>query len=466
MRLTGRKLIILFLLSLSLTALAQADLTGRIDSIVNQPSQKNTRFAVQVINAENGRTVYSYNAGKPMVPASNMKIVTSAAAVKYLGADFEYKTRVGLQGDNLIVIGGGDPLLGDEKTDTKYGRTLGWVLDDIAAKLKQQQVTEINDIIIDTSIFDDQRVHPSWPENDLNKWWACEVCGLNYNGNCIAMTVTNSNGRAVITIEPQTSCIKITNKVNIINSGNGAVGAYRLIGEENNLIVKGKCKEQQGPFDVAIERPAAFFGHLLAEKLSAEGITTRGHLIEKAVEPDSKIKILAEYKTAMADCLSRCNKNSFGLVAESLLKTIAAKKTGFKAGSWAGGQRIVSDYLLSLGIKQEEFNIDDGSGLSRENKLSTNAITKVLYDIYKTGNWQIYKDSLAVGGVDGTIGKYFSESRYEGKIFGKTGYIAGIRSFSGICCTEKGDFIFSILTEDGNGKTRDAINDIVKEIFN
>jgi len=459
------KIIISVILSVLSAGAVRADLAGQIQSIVNQSSQTKTQFAIQIIEAGSGRAVYSFNANKPMTPASNMKIVTSAAALKYLGADFEYKTTVALIGETLVIIGSGNPLLGDEKTAAKYGRPAGWLLDDIAQKLKQQGISEINDIVIDTTVFDDQRVHPNWPENDLNNWWACEVCGLNYNGNCIAMTVTNNNGRAVITIEPKTSHIKITNRVDIINSGSGAVGAYRLIGEENSLMVKGKCRKQQGPFDVAIERPAGFFGRLLAEKLIAEGVTVRGHIIEKAVEPYSKMKILAEYKTLITDCLSRCNKDSFGLVAESLLKTMAAKKAGFKAGSWAGGQKLVSDYLLSLGIEGEEFNIDDGSGLSRENKLTADAITRVLRDMYKSDDWQIYRDSLAAGGIDGTIGRSFTESKYKGKIFGKTGYIAGVRSFSGICCTEKGDFIFSILTDGGNGQTRSAINEIASAIF-
>ncbi|RKY24075.1 MAG: D-alanyl-D-alanine carboxypeptidase/D-alanyl-D-alanine-endopeptidase, partial [Planctomycetota bacterium] len=76
-----------------------------------------------------------------------------------------------------------------------------------------------------------------------------------------------------------------------------------------------------------------------------------------------------------------------------------------------------------------------------------------------------FKDSLAVGGADGTIGKYFKEEKYKGKIFGKTGYIAGAKSFSGICCTDSGDYIFSILANNANGKTRKAINDIAKAII-
>ena len=176
--------------------------------------------------------------------------------------------------------------------------------------------------------------------------------------------------------------------------------------------------------------------------------------------------LLCEYKTPIAICLSRCNKDSFGLCAESLVKTISAKCSGDnKNGSWSDGTGLISNYLISLGIAPEQFNIDDGSGLSRENRLSSDSIVKVLADIYSSKSRQIYIDSLAVGGVDGTIAKYFKEQKYKGKIVGKTGFINTVKAFSGIARTEKGDYIFSILTNKANGKTRQAINDIAKAII-
>ncbi|GAG50708.1 unnamed protein product, partial [marine sediment metagenome] len=182
----------------------------------------------------------------------------------------------------------------------------------------------------------------------------------------------------------------------------------------NKITVHGKCRKQQGPFAVAIERPAAFFGFLLAENLAGTGITVDGRFIEKQINPHKKIKPLTTYKTKLSDVLARCNKDSFGLAAESLLKTIAANANADnKNGGWAKGREVLSQYLLTLGIDENEFYIDDGSGLSKQNKLSANAITKVLLDVYKSENWQLYKDSLAVGGVDGTIAKYFKDQKYK-----------------------------------------------------
>jgi D-alanyl-D-alanine carboxypeptidase/D-alanyl-D-alanine-endopeptidase (penicillin-binding protein 4) len=223
---------------------------------------------------------------------------------------------------------------------------------------------------------------------------------------------------------------------------------------------------QAGPIDVAIERPAAFFGFLLAERLAGAGIEARGQLIEKTLADDSNFVLLTEFSTKIEDCLARCNKNSLALAAEGLLKTVAAHANpDGKDGSWAGGRERISEYLLGLGIDKSQFYLDDGSGLSRQNELTAYTITTVLSDIYDSKNWEFYRDTLAVAGEDGTIAKYFKESKYRGKIRGKTGYISGVKSFSGVCDTEGGDYIFSILANNAYNLPRSTINDIAEAII-
>lgn len=464
MRVKTKNILISAIFCVSLLSLAKAELAKQINAILSQPSQRKVQFSVHIVKVDSGKTIYSHNSNTPLVPASNMKIIVSAAALRYLGPDYEYKTKVALSGNTLVVIGSGDPLLGDKDTDTKYGRNTGWIFEDIAAKLKKKNLTSLHDIIIDSTVFDDQLAHPNWPADQLNRHYACEVSGLNFNGNCIDIIANNIRGKIVVLTEPKTAYVKILNKVKAISNGKEALGSYRNP-QPNEITVFGKCKKRQGPFEVAIQRPAALFGFLLFENLTNSGIKIKGNLIEKAVDNNGRLVLLAEYTTSIADCMTRCNKNSFGLAADALLKTIAANAQPHgKNGSWATGRYLIGCYLLSLGIEENQFYIDDGRGLSRQNKLSANAITKVLLDVYKGSNWPLYKNSLAAGGQDGTIAKYFKNQKYKGKIFGKTGYIAGVKSFSGICTTKRGDYIFSILTNNANGKTRPVINGIAKAI--
>ena len=460
-----RNLLFSLVFALLFVGSVQADLAQRINEVISQPSQKKVQFSINIIKADTGNTVYGKNAKSSLIPASNMKIITTAAALKYLGADFEYKTRIGLIDNTLIVIGSGDPLLGDEKTDSKYGREKGWIFEKIEQQLREKRIDTIEDIVIDTGVFDNELVHPNWPRDQLNRWYACEVSGVNYNDNCILLTAKNVDGKVELYIEPETSFITLVNQVTPITSGQGAIGAYRNQ-LPNKLIIKGQCRNEQGPVDVAIEKPAAFFGFLLAEHLSKSGINVTGQLIEKVFVDESDFKQLIEFTTPINDCLSRCNKDSLGLAAEALMKTIAAKNNpDGKNGSWEKGRELISEYLTEMGIDENDFYIDDGSGLSRENKLSAYILTKVLLTVYNSENWQMYRDLLAIGGVDGTnpISGDFKEEEYKGNVLGKTGSLTGVMSLSGVCITEQGDYIFSILAN--NATSRDAINDIAKAVI-
>jgi D-alanyl-D-alanine carboxypeptidase/D-alanyl-D-alanine-endopeptidase (penicillin-binding protein 4) len=454
-----------FFVILPLAGYAAADLAERVDAIISRPSQQKVQFSIHIIEADSGEMLYSHNARETLIPASNMKIIITASALKYLGPDYKYVTRVGLCESTLVVIGSGDPLLGEKTTDAAYGREKGWIFKDITTALESKGVTKVQDIIVDSTIFDEQYVHPSWPKKELNRSYACEVSGLNYNRNCIELSVKKSGSKVEIFIEPQTAFLKLTNQVEAITKGADAVGTYRTR-KPNHIIVHGRCRDKEGPIEVAIEEPAVFFGFLLAEHLSRAGISGEGSIIEKPLDIGSEFVLLRQYYNSMADCLARCNKESLNLAAEALVKTIAVRnKPGSRNGSWREGTAMIACYLLDLGLDRSQFYLDDGSGLSRQNQLSAYAITTVLSDVYHGKNWAFYRDSLAVGGVDGTISKYFKEEKYKAKVLGKTGYLSGVRAFSGVCMTDEGDYIFSILANKANGLTRKAENDIAKAII-
>ncbi len=444
-----------------------ASLSGRISSIIERSSQKKVEFGICVVKADAEKTIYDYNSGHAMIPASNMKLIITAAALKFLGPAYVYKTNVGLCGNDLIVAGSGDPLLGDKKTDTENGRKRDWIFEDIINHLRSNNISAVNDIVIDSSIFDEQYVHPNWPKEQLNRWYACEISGLNYNGNCVDLSVQNNGGRVNIFVEPQTNFVKFINKVKAIKSGSSSIGSYRT-NTPNKIIVFGKCKKKQGPIFVAIENMPIFFGHLLGKHLQKAGIEVGGQIVKKPLDITSGFQLLTQYRTPISQCIKRCNKDSFGLAAEALLKTMSAEMSpNGKHGSWVGGRQIIGHYLSKLGIEKSQFYIDDASGLSRESKLSARAITTVLSNTYKKPLWKIYSKSLAVGGVNGSgpVRKYFKEPKYRGKIFAKSGTINRVKSLSGVCRTLQGDFIFSILANNANAGTRKAINDIVKAII-
>ncbi|MFC1766902.1 D-alanyl-D-alanine carboxypeptidase/D-alanyl-D-alanine-endopeptidase, partial [Planctomycetota bacterium] len=421
----GAALFVAWLIVLPLQAGLHTDVTRILRS------QGKVTYGVHVVDAESGKVLFAHNANTPMKPASNMKILTTAVALKQLGPGFEFVTRVGMVGQSLVVVGSGDPLLGDSVIDEALGRKSGWVFSDIAERLTRMEVKQIKGIVVDSTVFDDQRAHPSWPVNDLNRWFAAEVCGINYNRNCVNMTFTKKGGHVAVAVEPKTGFLTLDNQTVAISSGKEAVGSWRKPGQPNHLALKGKVKKEQGPIQVAIEKPAAFFGFLLAEALSRQGIQVEGQLLEVAFRDLDAFQPVAEYRTTLVQCLHRCNKDSLNLAAEALLKTVAAQAMeGGCNGSWPVGQQVFTAYLASLGIPAEEFVVDDASGLSHRNRISPRAFTRVLQDMYRSEQWSLYKESLAIAGVDGTIKKYaaFKQDPYRGRILGKTGYINGAKS--------------------------------------
>ncbi len=399
-----------------------------------------------------------------MIPASNMKLVTSIVALILLGPDFEYKTQVGLNSENLVIIGSGDPLFGDRETDKRYGRQPHWILEDITSRLLIKGINSIQNIILDTSIFDDQRVHPTWPQNVLTQRYACEVSGLNYNGNCVDLAVINHQGKTVLLLEPKTSYLRLINETAATNSAENWFSVSR--DEKTRLLkVTGKIRSQAGPYAVSVPNPALFFGTLLKEHLIKRGIRVDGEIKEEPFLAENNFELIAEYRTPLVDVLRRVNKDSLGLAAEALIKTLGTlDNPEKKGGCWEGGRRVIAHFLKKLGFSEEEFFIADGSGLSRENRLSAHLINSLLLWLYRQPSWPIFESTLAVGGIDGTLEGVFRERDLRGRVVAKTGYINGVRALSGITHTKSGDIIFSFLANNASNSARILINNIVKEM--
>jgi len=440
---------------------AQGDV---VQDLIVRHKQTKTVFSIMAVEAKTGAVLYQLHPDKPMIPASNMKLITTSAALHYLGGDYIFKTKVGILGSDLVIVGGGDPLLADPKNDSAPGQAATLLISRILLAVKDSGIRQIDNIIVDTSFFDNNRVHPSWPKEQLNQWYACEVSGLNFHNNCIRLTAARNGKEAALSMIPENSYVHLINQIQVVSSGTSAVGAYRN-SVPNRLLVKGKLNQAAG-FDVAIENPAGLLASIVKDRLQKEGIPVRGQILQQYIKQNEAIRYLVIIETPIAEVLKRCNTNSLGLAAECLVKTISAENTqGHINGEWPHGLNLISRYLDSLGIPKEQYVLDDGSGLSRNNRLSAYCLITVLKDMYFHPDSSIFLSSLAVGGLEGTAEKYFQEPPYKGTILGKTGYIAGVRSFSGICRTPAGDILFSILSEGSSSAARSCINDITKAIY-
>jgi len=443
---------------------APQDLSGRIDEILDKPGLKKVLFSACVVRADSGETVYERNPRLPLVPASNMKIVTTAGALEALGPEFAFVTRFGLCGEALAVIGDGDPLFG--AADFGPGSASGGlsVLDDIVDRLRADGVASLSEIILDVSVFDGQRVHPAWPANQLSQKYACEVSGLNYRGNCADVAVCGQDGEAALALTPPTGALRLVNAVAPRARGRSLIRLERT-GNPGELRVSGTCRGRAGPYAFAVENPALFFGRLLKERLERAGILVTGEAVEREIAPEDGFRGLAEYRTPLRACLAMANKESLGLAAEALVKRLGAwDSPGGKGGSWSGGREVLSSFLGTLGIGPGEYFLSDGSGLSRENRLSAWTLTRLLLHMASRPDWKMFEETLAVGGLDGTIENHFREKPYRGRVLAKSGYLRAVRALSGVVRTDDGDYVFSFLANKAGSGARQAIDAAVKAI--
>ena len=190
-------------------------LRTRLDQILTGHKQPKVQLGARVIELPSGRIVYDRDGHRPMMPASNMKLVVMAAAIDQLGKDYEFKTVLAIRGKDLVIIGGGDPTFGDERLAEQRRESITAVFHEWARNLKTAGVKRVSgNIVIDDSVFEKQFVHPRWPADQIQNWYEACIGGLNFNANCTTVRVrpTSSGKAAEVSLVPGNDGLQIINK--------------------------------------------------------------------------------------------------------------------------------------------------------------------------------------------------------------------------------------------------------------
>src|SRR4051812_14892489 len=182
---------------------------AQLDEVLNRNASTGAIFSARVVDLENGKELYSRAADRAMIPASNMKLFVTAAALDFLGDDHRFKTYLAFDGEDLWVIGSGDPATGDPRMAKNAGKKPTAIFDEWADALKKHRVERIAKVIYYDRSLDEQWVHPSWSKSFLVDWYAAPVSGLNFNDNCVDIKV---NG-AKLDVMPPTQGVQIVNKM-------------------------------------------------------------------------------------------------------------------------------------------------------------------------------------------------------------------------------------------------------------
>ncbi|MEA5581464.1 D-alanyl-D-alanine carboxypeptidase/D-alanyl-D-alanine-endopeptidase [Nodularia harveyana UHCC-0300] len=402
-----------------------AGLKSAVDAVTNSPEFNRVRWGILVKNLADEQTLYNQDAEKYFTPASNTKLLTTAAALQQLGADFRIRTSVYQDADGVLrVVGRGDPSLKVPQ------------LQELAQQLRQQGITEVNQLIADDSYFQGEIVHPSWEWEDLQAYYGAPVNSLIVNENA-----------SVFTVSPQTIGKPLQLK------WNQPMEAYQWRVENNSVTtekeesgfvtvtrdLKGPVLRIQGQMAVnsnpdinaiAVFDPVQNFLRQFRQTLVRSGIAVKQ--ISQGTTGNNERELAAVESPPLSELLMETNINSNNLYAEALMRALAIKQPVENYQTTAdAGLEVVKTTLTQLGVDPTGYILVDGSGLSRKNLISPQALVQTLQAMSKSPQAELFRASLPVAGVSGTLRNRLRDTSAMGIVQAKTGTMTGVVSLSG-----------------------------------
>ncbi|BAM03466.1 D-alanyl-D-alanine carboxypeptidase/D-alanyl-D-alanine endopeptidase [Phycisphaera mikurensis] len=375
-------------------------------------------------------------------PASNMKLVTTAAALDLLGEGFAFETTLSLlpAGDrapSLLVRGSGDPGFGDPPLLEAAGETPAGVVARWVEAVRATGRTRFATLRMDDAIFDAQRVHPDWPADQQAYWYCAEVAGINFNDNCIDVRREpgpEPGAPAVLHFFPSFPGLA-AQATNETVTGESDTFDFSRPADRNAFSFTGVV-DGPGLDYAAVHDPALFFGRHLAHELAEAGVGV-GEVVRGGAPAGVVPESLGVVRTTLAGVLDRTNRNSQNLFAEALLKRMGREAAG-EPGSFANGSAAVRSYLARV-LPEADLSgvvVADGSGLARTNRLTARLLVGLLDRVTRLppAEARTYRESLAELGRSGTL-RHRGEGVRTARVFAKTGTISGVSALSGYLVT-------------------------------
>lgn len=430
-------------------------------ALFTEPTIDHAHWAVNVYSLQRGETLYSYNAFRFMVPASNQKLLTTAAAAERLGWDYRFTTRIvgtgpidadGLLDGDLVVIGNGDPTINPRHPDR-------WrVFDAWSATLKERGVRIVRgNLVGDDNAFTEPGWGVGWSWDNLQYGYGAPVGALQYNENQIEVMVgpaMEPGGRANISTTPFGHGLLIDHQVVTVAAGMPSrVDIARMPGR-NVLRVEGQVATDGKPITLtaSVENPTQLFVNAFREALGRHGIYVAGNPVDiddLRAPPDISrpIELVADKSPALTEIIDVTLKWSRNGYAETLLMALAPSD---KPATGAAGLEVVDQTLASWGIQRTSYSPRDGSGLSRYDYVTADALTWLLTVLWSDPRHaELYRASLPVAGVSGTLAERMKGTPAEARVWAKTGTLSHVRGLSGYVVTLAGEpLVFSMLANN------------------
>lgn len=450
------KKLLIYLLLLSTVAFPQL-LSKELNNYLKKKLFDTTLIAIQVDNLSKGKTLFKKNEKLLLHPASNMKLITSAAGLIFLGEEYKFSTKLFYDGEisndtlfgNLIFVGGCDP---DFTTNDFYP---------FLNEIKNYGIKYVQGNLIGDISFKDQIYWgKGWMWDDDPSSDAPRLSALNLNDNCVIISVTNDK----YSIEPKTNFVKV---FHLVDNDDFIIDRNWFEGK-NEIIIKGKTKTPSST-QINIVNPELYFLTVFREILDSNNITISGQTKLSVLNIDYD-NLIYSLDRELKDVITNLNKTSDNLSAEMVLFALGENYLE-KPSSFEKGIKIIQMLIDSLNFKSSNYRIVDGSGVSHYNLVSVELIMKLLKYMYKQPEniFNTFLNSLPTSGVDGTLKNRMKSDVTFQKVFAKTGTLSGVSCLSGYMKNQEDEMIaFSIFIQNFVGSSkqaRDIQDDICRIIY-
>jgi serine-type D-Ala-D-Ala carboxypeptidase/endopeptidase (penicillin-binding protein 4) len=446
----------------AIAGICPAQLTEKIMAITNRPEFRRSRWGI-LVQTRDRQTLYAQDADRYFVPASNAKLLTTAAALEVLGDRYTIRTSVyqvpSPEGIVLRVVGRGDPSFADEQINA------------LAQQIAARQIKQIRQLIIDDSYFQGDAVNPSWEWEDVQSGYGAPVNSLILNENLIGLTLfPQSVGQPlrVVWDDPtEGDRWQIDNRsVTVEPTAEESLAVGRDL-RRSRLHVRGQLRAGSASeaVAVAVTQPDRHFLQQFRQALQRQGITIQQSRFVADANPIAGKEIASVNAAPLSKLVTVANQESNNLYAESLLRTLGSVQAPKSESSLEAGLEVLRAALSRLGVDSESYSLMDGSGLSRRNWVTPTALVDTLQGMGRSPNALIYRDSLAIAGQNGTLKNRFRDTPVAGKLYGKTGFISGATALSGYLeAPDYSPLVLSILINQFDqplGEIQEALDEIV-----